>query len=157
METDFSRWACGLLATSRRSRPIDPNSATLHRLSSIARKRVSFKTVLWHTCSFADFSYSRPPRIIASSFFSLSLFFFLSFFSTSFHPPPSPLLTLAPGLVSRQFLSLPSPFSRRSILTRIFEEWPKLSSLPPLPPWDRILGFKSSESRLKTSHPLTSL
>ena len=133
METDFSRWACGLLATSRRSRPIDPNSATLHRLSSIARKRVSFKTVLWHTCSFADFSYSRPPRIIASSFFSLSLLlsFFLSFFSTSFHPPPSPLLTLAPGLVSRQFLSLPSPFSRRSTLTRIFEEWPKLSSSSP--------------------------
>lgn len=89
--------------------------------------------MLWHTCSFADFTYSRPPRIIACSFFSFP------FFSTA----PLPL---APALVSRQFLSL--PFHRSN------EDFRRMAKTPlPSPGGGRILRFKSLESRLKTSHP----
>lgn len=119
--------------TNRRSRPIDPNSATLHRLPSIELVNASLLRRCFGTRALSPISLIHGLPALSPALFSLSL---------SSQLPPFPLLQLS-------FHANFSPFPFTEV-TRIFEEWPKLPS-PPL--GGRILRFKSLESRLKTSHP----
>lgn len=121
--------------TNRCSRPIDPNSATLHRLSSIELVNASLLRRCFGTRALSPISLIHGLPALSPALFSLSL---------SSQLPPAPL-PLAPALVSRQFLSLPFHPSN--------EDFRRMAKTPLPSPGGRILRFKSLESRLKTSHP----